>query len=140
MACELRANAGREIESVRFHRVIDNAPITLSGDDLWIALNYQLIHLVDFLPVANWAVYANDTSFILFRDLYDLMEAAGKRDAQIGYTPARGGGLVGEKQDLAGWLSTHIPVGVSEKMAAKSVTRFPDRIGHSLDYSITWAS
>jgi hypothetical protein len=139
LRAELRANLGREVASIDFHRVIDNEPITLSGEDLWIALNYQLIHLVDFLPVANWSVHQNDTSFILFRDLHDLMDKAGKLDASIGYTAASGPRkLDGESQGLGGWLTTMIPVGISEKMASKSVTQFSDRIGHSLDYTIHW--
>lgn len=139
---ELRENAHRPdaIASIAFHRVIDNAPITISGEELWIALNYQLIHLVDFLPVANWSVHQNDTSFILFRDLYDLLGKAGKREAAVGYAPeATPRKAEGEAQGVGAWLTTLIPVGVSERMAAKSVTRFSERIGHSLDYRITWA-
>jgi hypothetical protein len=139
---ELRRNAHRAgaLKSIRFHRVIDNAPIEMSGEDLWIALNYQLIHLVDFLPVANWTTHQNDTSFILFRDLYDLLGRAGKREAIVGYTPASGPrASEGEHPGLGGWLTTRIPVPVSERMAARSVTRFSQRIGHSLDYKITWA-
>lgn len=139
---ELRENVTRAdaLKSIRFHRVIDNASITMSGEDLWVALNYQLIHLVDFLPVANWTVHQNDTSFILFRDLYDLLERAGKRVAKIDYTAAAGPRkLEGERQGIGGWLTTLIPVGASESMAAKSVSRFSKRIGHSLEYSIDWA-
>jgi hypothetical protein len=107
---------------------------------VWIALNYQLIHLVDFLPVANWPVHQNDTSFILFRDLYDLLGQAGRREAKIAYTPAMGPKkLRGERTSLGGWLTTQIPVGMSEKMAASSVTKFSEAIGHSLDYELTWA-
>jgi hypothetical protein len=138
---ELRDNVHRAdaIASITFHRVIDNAPITISGKDLWIALNYQLIHLVDFLPVANWSVHQNDTSFILFRDLHDLLEKAGKQEAVVAYAPAAGPRrLEGEPQGVGAWLTTRIPVSVSERMAAKSVTRFSERIGHSLDYRIAW--
>ena len=138
---ELRENLHRAdaLASISFHRVIDNAPITISCADLWIALNYQLIHLVDFLPVANWGMHQNDTSFILFRDLYDLLQKAGKLEAHIGYTPtSRPRKLEGEPQGVGAWLTTLIPVSVSEKMAAKSVTRFSERIGHSLDYRINW--
>ncbi|TWO72372.1 hypothetical protein FN976_06630 [Caenimonas sedimenti] len=138
---ELRDNLHRTgaLASISFHRVIDNAPITMSGEDFWTALNYQLIHLVDFLPVANWSVHQNDTSFILFRDLYDLLEKAGKREAIVGYTPSPvARKLEGERQDVGAWLTTLIPVSVSERMAAKSVARFSERIGHSLDYRITW--
>ena len=139
---ELRANVHRAdaMASITFHRVIDNEPITMSGQDFWTALNYQLIHLVDFLPVANWSVHQNDTSFILFRDLYDLLDKAGKREAIVGYTPtSHPRKLEGEPQGVGAWLTTLIPVSVSEKMAAKSVTRFSERIGHSLDYRIEWA-
>jgi hypothetical protein len=142
LRAELRQNLHRPdaIRSIAFHRVIDNAPITISGEDLWVALNYQLIHLVDFLPVANWSVHQNDTSFILFRDLYDLLDRAGKREAMVGYTPAAADRKAeGEPQGMGAWLTTLIPVGVSEKMAAKSVARFSQRIGHSLDYTLTWA-
>jgi len=139
---ELRENIHRAdaIRAISFHRVIDNAPITMSGDDLWIALNYQLIHLVDFLPVANWSTHQNDTSFILFRDLYDVLERAGKREAMVGYAPTPlSRKLEGETHGLGAWLTTLIPVSVSERMAAKSVTRFSQRIGHSLDYRIDWS-
>ncbi len=139
---ELQENAHRAdaIASISFHRVIDNAPITMSGEDLWIALNYQLIHLVDFLPVANWSAHRNDSTFILFRHLYELLERAGKREAIVAYTPtSRPRRLEGEPQDVGAWLTTLIPVSVSERVAAKSVARFSERIGHSLDYRIAWA-
>lgn len=139
---ELRENAHRAdaIASITFHRVIDNVPITMSGEDLWIALNYQLIHLVDFLPVANWSAHQNDSTFILFRHLYDVLERAGKREAIVGYTPtSRPRKLEGESQGVGAWLTTLIPVSVSERVAAKSVARFSERIGHTLDYRISWA-
>ena len=142
LRAELRANLHRadQIREIRCHRVIDNAPVTLSGEDLWIQLNYQLIHLLDFLPVANWGAHQNDTSFIVFRDLFDLMEAAGKREARIGYTPAAPvRRLTRESFALGGRLTTLIPVGISEKMASKSVNRFSERCGHSMDYQIDWA-
>lgn len=131
---------GDTIASISFHRVIDNAPITMSGEAFWVALNFQLIHLVDFLPVANWPVHQNDPLFTLFRDLYDLLEQAGKREAVVGYTPTSGSRkLEGESQGVGAWLTTWIPTSVGERMAARSVTRFSERIGHSLDYRITWA-
>lgn len=59
-------------------RVIDNQDITLSAQDFCAQLNHQLIHLVGFLPVANWALHQNDTAFIVFRDLCDLLDRAGQ--------------------------------------------------------------
>ena len=138
---ELRDNAHRldRLERVGFHRVIDNEPISMSGEDFFIQLNYQLIHLIDFLPVANWATHANDTAFILFRDLYDFMESTGTLQAQVGYVPpGRLRTLKGEKPSLPALLTTLIPVPVSERMASRSVRTFSERIGHSMDYTLTW--
>lgn len=138
---ELRTNLSRldTLREIRFNRVIDNAPLTMSAEDFWVQLNFQLIHLVDFLPVANWSVHDNDTAFILFRDLYDLLERAKQLRAKIDYTPAKpGGALEGESQSFGAWLTTKIPVGLSEKMASKSVRRFSERIGHSMDYELVW--
>jgi len=140
LRAELRANMSRlsKLKSIRCHRVIDNAPIALSAEDFFIQLNYQLIHLVDFLPVAEWSRYANDTSFILFRDLYDLMERAGLRRAGVKYAADDGRSAGGAWPDLSTRLTSLIPVSVSEKMAARSVRRFSERIGHDISYSLEW--
>lgn len=138
---ELRANRHRldAIESIRLHRVIDNARLTLSGEDLLVQLNYHLIHLVDFLPVANWSAHRGETSFILFRDLYDLLDRSGQKRVRLDYTPARGPRtLRGESLSVGGRLATRIPVRLSEVMAVRSIERYSARIGHSLDYEITW--
>ncbi len=138
---ELRENLHRadDIAEISFHRVIDNAPITMSGEDFWIQMNYQIVHVIDFLPAANWVAHSSDTSFLLFRDMYDLMGKANKRAARIAYEPARGKRtLEGEQADLGTLLVTRIPEPLAERAAAKSIRAFSKRIGHSLDYSITW--
>lgn len=138
---ELRDNLHRadRLSEIRFRRVIDNAPIVMSGEDFWIALNYQLIHLVDFMPVANWSTHQNDTSYILFRDLFDLLERAKKLDARVRYSPPKTARRrVGEHLGVGGWLTTRIPVRLSEKMAGESVKRFSARIGHDVDYALAW--
>ncbi|TVQ94257.1 MAG: hypothetical protein EA397_02335 [Deltaproteobacteria bacterium] len=138
---ELRANAHRAdaLRSLSMHRVIDDAPIELTGENIWISLNYQLIHLVDFMPVANWARHRNDTSFILFRDLYAILQTCGKLEAKVGYDASKAPAPIqGETLDMTGWLATKVPVRVSERMAAKSVRRFSEQIGHSLGYELTW--
>jgi hypothetical protein len=142
LRAELRANADRAdtLRSIRLHRVIDGAPIEMSGEDLWIALNFQLVHLVDFLPVANWPTHRSDTSYVLFQDLYDLLDRCGKREARIAYTPPSGHRpAVGEAFDTVGWLAAKVPPKVTEQMAAKSVRRFSERIGHPLRYELDWA-
>lgn len=143
LRAELRANLHRlgTLRSIEMRRVIDNVPLTLSADDLWEQLNYQLIHLVDFLPVANWAAHRNDTAFILFRDLAALLDAAGRRDFAMAYRPPHGApALEGEQMSLGGWLTTKVPVTLSERMAARSVRRFSETVGHDLSYTLSWGA
>ncbi|MGK0360863.1 MAG: hypothetical protein ACI9U2_003177 [Bradymonadia bacterium] len=138
---ELLEHSGRwdTLQSISMHRVIDNAPLTLTADQFFEGLNYQLMHLIDFLPVSNWAAHQNVPSFIVFRELYALMEHNGKRAFALNYTPASGPAkLVDEDAGLGSWLATKIPVGVSRKMTAKSLRRFSERAGHDISYSIVW--
>lgn len=140
LRAELRQNVGRPIKTISMRRVIDNEPLELTGDEFWEAMNYQLIHLVDFMPVANWSAHRSDTSYILFRQVFDLMDRADAIEAQVMLRePAEGPTLQGEAASLGGWLTTMIPVGVSEKMSARSVQRFSEACGHSLRYQIQWA-
>ena len=138
---ELRAHTGQwdTLKSISMYRVIDNAPLTLTAEQFFEGLNYQLMHLIDFLPVSNWAAHQNVPSFIVFRELYALMETNGKRAFELNYTPASGPAkLVDETAGLGSWLATKIPVGVSRKMTAKSLRRFSERAGHDISYSIVW--
>ena len=136
---ELRRNIGRPLKEISMHRVIDNEPLTMTGEQFWEAMNYQLIHLVDFMPVANWSAHRNDTSYILFRQVFDLMDRAGTIEARVVYRdPAEGPTLLGETPSMGSWLATKIPVTLSAKMSARSVQRFSEMCGHSLDYRTTW--
>lgn len=138
---ELSANTHRasDIQEIRFHRVIDNAPITMSGEDFWIQMNYQIMHVLDFLPAANWAVHHSDNSFILFRSLYDIMTRSSQLQANIQYTPPTGPrAFTREQADLGTRLIALAPESVVDKMAGKSVRKFSERIGHSLAYQIVW--
>ncbi len=137
---ELRANVTRlkSLKEIRMQRVIDNAPIVMSGEDFVIQLNYQLVHLLDFLPVADWARNRSDTSFIIFRDLYDLMERAGIREAQLAYTPSTDRWIDGKVVGLAPLIASVLPAPLSERLAAKQVRRFSQEIGHDIRYTLTW--
>lgn len=138
----LRSNQHRldRLDQIRMRRVIDNAPLELSGQDLWIQLNYQLVHLIDFLPVANWSAHRSDPAFIIFRDLYTLLDRAGKLEAHVSYRPSsQRRSLEGEQHSLGSWLVTLVPVPVIERAAKRSVSTFSKRIGHDLDYDILWS-
>ena len=136
----LRQNIERldQLKCIKFHRVIDNEPIELSADNLWLQLNYQLIHFVDFLPVSNWTMHANDTSLIVFKDLYDILERSGRLEAKVEYVRSTRVGAIGESRGLGAKLVSMIPVGLSERMASKSIRQFSQQIGHSLEYELEW--
>ena len=138
---ELWENVDRlaALRSIRLHRVIDNVPIEIAAADFWEALNYQLIHLVDFLPVAHWRAWRADTAFIVFRDLHALLERAGRRVAGVRYDPAaRAVGLEGEDLPFPNRIITWVPVPISARFAEMSIRRFSARIGHDLSFTIDW--
>ena len=140
LRAELWQNTERldQLQSVHFYRVIDNQPITMSAEQFWVQLNYQLIHLVDFLPVSNWKTHANDTSFIIFRDLYDFLERTGHLKAKVDYIKSSNTQFIGEEQSIWAKLVSMIPVSLSERMAGKSIRQFSGHIDHSLDFEIQW--
>ena len=137
---ELERNIRRldRLKTIELHRVIDNKSITMTAKELWTQLNYQIIHLVDFLPVSNWQTHGNDTSFILFNRLYRFMQEAKLLEAKVDYVRSTKPKLVDEEHGIGAKLVALIPVRLSEKMASKSIQRFSERIGHSLDFELKW--
>lgn len=127
------------LKEVRFHRVIDNEPITMSAQDFWIQLNYQIIHLTDFIPVSNWSAHSNDSSFILFRKLYKFLTENNKLEARISYEPPPFFAAVkNEELPVIGRLLTFLPTGVAEWMTGQSIRNFSAKIGHSLHYELVF--
>lgn len=137
---ELRANLSRlgQLRAIRLFRVIDNAPIELSAEDLFIQLNYQLVHLIDFLPVANWSRYWGETAFVLFRDLHDLLTRAGRLEAAVQYAPSHESWFAAEFDGVAALASALLPAKLSETMGAKQVRAFSITIGHDPSYELLW--
>ena len=138
---ELRDNVGRleKLRAIRLHRVIDNAPIELAAADLFIQLNYQLVHLIDFLPVSNWSRYAGESAFVLFRDLRDLLLRANRLDATVHYAPSHESWFDAEFDGVAALVSSVIPSKLSETMGAKQLRSFSEAIGHDLSYELEWS-
>jgi hypothetical protein len=142
---ELEASANRldKLESVSFHRVIDNQRLTMAAEHFWSQLNYQLIHYVDFLPAANWEAHFSDPVMQSFIDLSVFLDKVNKRSAQVGFPiPTAGKSRTPEQEALSvgGRLSSFVPASVKKKLAAKSIRRFSERINHSLDFEFTWSS
>jgi len=140
---ELRAcnKEGRlkSLRGIRFHRVIDNAEIELDAAALWVQLNYQVVHLLDFLPVSNWGATADAPLFQVFTALFALMTEANKLEAKIDFDlTAAEPSAAGLPVTLGGLISQVVPSGVKKNMSIKAVTKFSKKIGHSLDYTLLW--
>ena len=138
---ELAANTSRldKLKALHFHRVIDNAPMTLDAENLWISLNYHLMHFVDFMPAANWGAHMSDPLLTQFKELSDFLDQAGQRRAKVEIAFPEGTAKpVGERQTLAGRVSDVIPLPVKKTLARKSIREYSQKIGHNLEYRLEW--
>jgi len=77
-----------EVMSITFSRLPDNKKLAMTVEDLWTALNYQLIHLIDFFPVQCWAIAntleSEDYFVTTFSRLHGLLNSTGQLRARIG--------------------------------------------------------
>jgi hypothetical protein len=138
---ELKQNMSRlaQLKTLRCHRVIDNAPIEIDAENFWIALNYHLMHFVDFMPAANWGAHMSDPLLLQFRELSDFLDAAGQRRAKVEVDfPKQASKSIGEVKTLGSRISKRIPLGLKKTLARKSIREYSEAIGHSLDYEIVW--
>lgn len=138
---ELTANAHRleTLDALHFHRVIDNAPLVLDAENLWIQLNYQLMHFVDFMPPANWASRRADPLLQQFRLLSTFLDRVGQRRAKVKVVFPDGPSFpVGERPTVVGALSNLMPLSLTMSLAQKSTRAYSAAIGHSLDYRLDW--
>mmetsp|Transcript_9676 Transcript_9676/g.14361 ORF Transcript_9676/g.14361 Transcript_9676/m.14361 type:complete len:405 (-) Transcript_9676:852-2066(-) len=142
-----------QIQSVTLHRVIDNKPMTLTSDEMWVALNYQLIHSLDFLPLTHLGhakkqfpngSYHSDSAFLSeYHELYNLLQSKNKLFVNIQPIQL----LSEELTDCPPWnfysfvksmLSPKLVSDTVEKLTFKSIQRFSDAIGHSLTYEFSY--
>ncbi|MEO1171159.1 MAG: hypothetical protein AAFX94_03765 [Myxococcota bacterium] len=138
---ELRRNLHRldKLESIRFHRVIDNAPIEIDAEGFWINLNYHLMHFVDFTPAANWSSHANDPLLVQFREVSEFLDLTGKRMARVDVQfPEQQRRRLGEARTFARLISDLIPGRLKKHLTRKQVRGYSAKIGHSLDYTLAW--
>lgn len=141
LLAELTANLHRleELEALHCHRVIDNAPLVLDAENLWIQLNYHLMHFVDFMPAANWGLRRNDPLLLQFQQLSTFLDRANLRQATVDVTfPTGPVPAVGESPTLVGRLSGALPASLTLKLAKKTIRQYSAEIGHQLDYRLKW--
>ena len=138
---ELEANLHRldDLETLHLNRVIDNEPLSIDAENLWINLNFHLMHFVDFMPSANWSTHRADPLLQMFRRLSDLLDKAGKREATVDVTfPSDKVAPVREKRTVFGRVSGLLPASVTMKLAKKSIRDYSADCGHDLSYRIDW--
>jgi hypothetical protein len=140
---ELEANLHRldQLQALHLHRVIDNEPLTIDAENLWINLNFHLMHFVDFMPAANWSTHRSDPLLQMFERLSGLLDRAGQRRAKVDVTfPTEKVAAVGEDRTLFGRVSGLLPRSVTLKLAKKSIQDYSEAAGHDLSYRIDWAA
>ena len=129
------------LQSITFNRVLDNAPATMSAAQLWAHLNYQLIHLLDFLPTASWALHSDDALLGVFVRLHGLLESKGKLEAAVDFdlTTADETTEGQPPLSLGSFIKACLPTALKLKLAEKAIRKFSSKIGHSLDFELTFA-
>lgn len=140
---ELEANLHRldDLEALHLHRVIDNEPLTIDAENLWVNLNFHLMHFVDFVPAANWYTHRSDPLLQMFERLSNLLDRAGRREATVHVTfPAASAAAVDEDRTVFGRVTGLLPPSVTSKLARRSIRDYSEAAGHDLSYRLVWAS
>jgi hypothetical protein len=143
LLAELTDNLHRldQLKAIHFHRVIDNAELSMGADALWVHLNYQLMHFVDFMPPANWGARRADPLMLQFRELSRFLDLAGRREARVEVAfPERMARPVGERPTVVSTVAGLLPPSLTLKLARKSIRAYSAAIGHSLDYRLEWSA
>ncbi len=138
---ELEENMHRlgDLKALHCRRVIDNEPLTIDADNLWINLNYHLMHFVDFMPSANWSTHRADPLLQMFETLSSLLDRAGQRQARVEVAfPDTKTAPVSETRTLFGRIIGLLPAAVTLKLARKSIQEYSEKAGHDLAYQLVW--
>ena len=133
--------AAKRVARVAFHRVIDNAPLELDAEQLWVALNFQLVHLLDFLPVVDWEKeLARDLFLFNFAALYKLLEQRGRLDARVDLSLARPRASPyapdPKRLSLGDLIRDYVPAANHAAPGKKEIATYSGAIGPSLDFTI----
>eukprot|EP01063_Lacrimia_lanifica_P009432 TRINITY_DN16432_c0_g1_i1.p1 TRINITY_DN16432_c0_g1~~TRINITY_DN16432_c0_g1_i1.p1 ORF type:complete len:347 (+),score=99.61 TRINITY_DN16432_c0_g1_i1:57-1097(+) len=143
MAPEKRA----AIKDIKVYRVIDNAPFTLTADQMWTQLNYQLLHELDFLPTSSWDNAHWDPFVGEFNEIRALLASAGQLrtavlpSATSNFTSYPPGQPPQTAFSIAAKLApAAVQAAVAHEQAASQVEHYSKLIGHNMTYEITYAA
>lgn len=145
---ELAAMSRAKLDSIvaiKYYRVIDNRPLRMTADEMWVQLNYQMLHALDFLPTAYWDHFAADPFLGEFDELYSLLSKASKLQADVrpsltsNFTDySKGQPPESLFSRLTGWAPKAVQASIAREEAAKQVAGFSRAIGHNFSYEFEW--
>jgi len=123
------------LRSFTCYRLIDNEEVRMTGEEFWVHLNLQLIHTLDFLPIADWGsdFKYEDPFFQTFRRLYAFLEYAGKLQANVDLDLSSRdatGGSVSLGRIVSGGLGFAF---------RRKQRKYSEAIGHDLGFLFEWA-
>jgi len=142
------------IQGIDFFRVIDNKPISLdSAHDFWVHLNYQLIHLLDFLPLLDWkTAAAKDIFLACFIALYNILHKAkqlqvhlefhlnelgsSSSDANANANANNNTNAISYSLSLGSLIANYVPAPIQMGIGRRQVAKFSKQIGHSLEFTL----
>ena len=107
----------------------------------WEALNYQLIHSIDFLPIASWKRTCGTYFFHIFIELHKILSRAGQLNANVGWDASWMQPLVEGSQPPDSWRHYFIELVPSRlvlKFVSENMGKFSAAVGHSLEYTLEW--
>ena len=129
-----------QLKSIKFHRVIDNEEVVMDASAFFVNLNYQLCHLLDFLPATSWLTQTDDGLFDAFIKLHKILTDAGKLEAKVNFDLTSGeNDKNGIPLTLGSFIRSIVPTALLLRIAKKAIRKFSDKIGHSLAYEIEWS-
>eukprot|EP00913_Durusdinium_trenchii_P022282 g20935.t1 len=135
------AKVAENFDGIKFHRVIDNKSLdkfypakklSLDADSFWVHLNYQLIHLMDFLPIADWQARMDDTYMDLFLVLFEFMKDAGKLQAHVDLDlgPVENPTGNSTPTTLVGFLMNRVvPSSLKRRVRKKEIVKYSTEVG-----------
>eukprot|EP00658_Telonema_sp_P-2_P061925 TRINITY_DN50591_c0_g1_i1.p2 TRINITY_DN50591_c0_g1~~TRINITY_DN50591_c0_g1_i1.p2 ORF type:complete len:162 (-),score=31.45 TRINITY_DN50591_c0_g1_i1:263-748(-) len=110
-----------QLKQVTMHRVIDNQPFTMDATQFWTHMNYQLVHLLDFLPIANWEDNLDDPQLHIFFEVYNFLKRNGQLHAKVDADVLESaGGLVYK---------------IKKRLFINSVNQYSAEVGHNLEFT-----
>ena len=129
----------KKLKTVVMYRVIDNEKMEIKAEDFWIQLNYQLIHLLDFLPAASWKLHVGDNFLDNFIAMHNILSKSNNLKANVDYNAQEGESTTGgQAVTLASIIRGYIPTNVQIALAQRQIYKFSNAIGHSLDYELVF--